>query len=119
MAGSSWAASPSLEVQDVDQRGLAGGPVEGEARTAAAACPRFALDELRVLPELQAPDLTAVHLVRPVREAERPRVSPHERQRELLADAAAAVDLHGPVEDLERRVRDRDLDLGNGLLGGL
>src|SRR5881296_3558312 len=53
-----------------------------------------------MLAQLEAPDLAPMHLVRPVREAQRPRVRPHERQRKLLAHAAPAVDLHRPVDDL-------------------
>ena len=39
-----------------------------------------------------------MHLVRPVGEAQRARVRPHEGQREFLADAAAAVELHGALD---------------------
>src|SRR5881409_929964 len=72
-----------------------------------------------MLAQLEAPDLAPMHLVRPVREAQRPRVRPHERQRKLLAHAAPAVDLHRPVDDLAGHVRHRHLDLGDGLLGRL
>src|SRR5919197_128485 len=72
-----------------------------------------------MLAQLETTDLATVHLVRSVGEAQRPRVRPHESQRELLAHAAAAVDLHRPVEHLQRHVRHGDLDLGDGLLGGL
>src|SRR5688572_2052478 len=74
---------------------------------------------LGVLAELEAADLAAMHLVGTVGEPERAGVGPPEGQRELLADAAAAVHLHGAVEHAERHVRHRDLDTGNGLLGGL
>ena len=48
-----------------------------------------------MLAKLQPADLAPVHFVGPVGEAERPRVGPHRGQREFLAHAAAAVELHG------------------------
>src|SRR5439155_25986219 len=71
---------------------------------------------LRVLAQLQPPDLAAMHLVRTVGEAQRARVRPHERERELLGDTTAAVDLHRPVDHLQRHVRHRHLDLRDRLL---
>src|SRR5207249_9519558 len=53
-----------------------------------------------VLAELQPADLATMHLVGPVGEAQGSRVGPHGRQRELLAHAAAAVELHGALDHL-------------------
>src|SRR5207249_7002206 len=72
-----------------------------------------------VLAELQPPDLATVHLVGPIGEAQGARVGPHGRQRELLAHAAAAVELHGALDHLQRHVGHGHLDLGDRLLGGL
>src|SRR5712692_1913644 len=74
---------------------------------------------LHPLPELEAPDLAAVDFVGAVGEAQRARMGPHGGQREGLADAATAVDLHGAVDHSQRHVRHRDLDLGDRLLGSL
>src|SRR5881409_2108223 len=82
-------------------------PKHGKRRTSA------------VLAQLEAPDLAAVHLVRPVGEAERARVRPHGRERELLAHAAAPVELHGALDHPERRVGHGDFDLGDRLAGRL
>src|SRR4029453_3854601 len=67
----------------------------------------------------QPADLAPMRLVGPVGEAERPRVGPHRGQREFLAHAAAAVELHGALDHLQRHVGYGHLDLGDGLLGGL
>src|SRR5262249_54221343 len=53
---------------------------------------------LPVLAQLQPADLAAMHLVGAVGETQRAGVGPPEGERERLADAAAAVDLHGAVE---------------------
>src|SRR4029450_2942529 len=72
-----------------------------------------------VLAQLETPDLAAMHFVWTIGEAPRARVRPPDRERELLADAAAAVELHGAVQHAQRHVRHRHLDLGDGLLGRL
>src|SRR3989475_12666758 len=70
-----------------------------------------------MLAQPETADLATVHLVRSVGGAQRPRVRPHEGQRELLAHAAAAVRLHGPAANLRGHARHPDLDLGHGRLG--
>src|SRR5215510_12655998 len=100
------------------------GAVEQPAATSTAITiatrgPRITALRSGMLAQFEAADLATVHLVRPVGEAERPRVRPHEGKWELLADAAAAVHLHRPVDDLARHVRNRDLDLRDRLLGRL
>src|SRR2546430_2650178 len=67
--------------------------------------------------KLELSDLVAMHLVRPVREAQRAGVRPGVRKPEVVADASPAVRLDGPVEDLERHVRSGHLD-HRDLLGG-
>src|SRR5262245_39282622 len=92
---------------------------EAVMRSRTAPGSRPAKSRSTVLARLQPADLAPVHLVGPVGEAERPRVSPHGGQREFLAHAAAAVELHGALDDRERHVGHRYLDLGDGLLGSL
>ena len=46
-----------------------------------------------------------MHGVGPVGEAERPDLRPHAREREILADARAAVHLHGLIDHFERDAR--------------
>ena len=58
---------------------------------------------LGVLPELHPRDRAQVHVVRPVGDAQRARVRPHAREREVVGDAAAAVHLDGAVDDVEAR----------------
>src|SRR5256885_10790435 len=53
--------------------------------------------------KLELADLVAMHLVRPVGEAERPCVRPGVRQPEVVGNASAAVRLDRPVEDLQDR----------------
>ena len=69
-------------------------PLWGEGRVRGGSSTRA----LGVLAELEAADLAAMHLVGTVGEAQGARVRPHEGERELLAHAAAAVQLHGAVD---------------------
>src|SRR5690349_20632965 len=50
--------------------------------------------------ELQPPDLVAVHLVGPVGKPQGSRVRVHLQEREILAEAGAAVGLDRPVDHL-------------------
>src|SRR3954471_19675446 len=51
--------------------------------------------------KLELADLVAMHLVRPVGEAQRAGVRPGVGEPEVVGNASAAVCLDGPVEDLE------------------
>ena len=56
-----------------------------------------------------------MHLVRPVRDPQRPDLRPHVRQRRILTHARAAEALHRAVDDRQRHLRDEDFGLGDFL----
>src|ERR1700722_110887 len=66
---------------------------------------------LAIARQLQASDHAAVHLVRSVGQAQRARGSPRPGKREVVGEAAAAVQLNRHVHDALSHVRGRDLDL--------
>ena len=57
-----------------------------------------------------------MHLVRTVRQSQRPRASEHPRERRVLAHAQPAVNLNRGVDDRERRLRGGDLTRGDRAL---
>src|SRR5438270_1678611 len=54
-----------------------------------------------------------VHLVGTVGQTKRTQVRPHAGQREIVGNAAAAVDLDRPVDDPQRDLRHGELDPGD------
>src|SRR5207247_2742451 len=91
-------------------------PYQARVRTSAAAqlvrqrAGGFMLGSGSGLPQLAARQGPLVHLVGAVGEAERAGAGPQVRQREVLADAAAAVRLDGPVDHPLRHRRGADLE---------
>jgi len=61
--------------------------------------------------------LLNMHIIRSIDNPQRPRISPHIRQRRVLAQAGPTKGLHGAIEDSERHVRNEDLGGGNFLQG--
>src|SRR6185436_20269519 len=72
-----------------------------------------------LLAELHLGDRVAVNLIGPVGEAQRARMRIGGRKTEVLADAAAAVHLHRPVDHLAGNVRREHLDHRDLLLRDL
>src|SRR4051812_13975715 len=72
-----------------------------------------------LLADLHLGDLVAMHLVRAVGEAERARMRVRIGEAEVLGHAAAAMHLHGPIDDLAGDVRREHLDHGDLLLRDL
>src|SRR5678816_3313997 len=72
-----------------------------------------------LLADLQLRDLVAVHLVGTVGEAQRARVRVGVGEAEIVADAAAAVHLHRPVDHLAGHGRRQHLDHRDLLLRDL
>src|SRR5215469_3519999 len=69
--------------------------------------------------EFQLRDVITMYLVGTIRETNRSRMSVGLRKRKVVADAAAAERLDGPVDDLTGHVGRDYLDHRNLLLGGL
>ena len=63
--------------------------------------------------------LLQVHLVRPIRNPQRPDHRPQIRQRRILTHTSRAVRLHGTVDDRQRSLRHKNLGLGDLLERGL
>lgn len=77
------------------------------------------LDLLQSLPHglgpasLESPHLQQVDFIRPVDDSHGPRVGPHVRQRRVLANAGAAVNLDGKVDDAAQDLGHEDLGFGD------